>query len=138
MSGNLQIRPLTETRFPNCILWGNNAALDEFDELVVDLEGDVNDLLLRGCAVDLDAAGAADWIEESTLDAEPPFADVFSGISTWPAATASGTASASRQGCPSSPPTWTACPALWALHPMSGATNVSESKAASAAYEGIG
>ena len=78
VSGNLQIRPLTETRFLNCILWGNNAALDEFDELVVDLEGDVNDLLLRGCAVDLDAAGAADWIEESSLDAEPPFADVFS------------------------------------------------------------
>ena len=29
--------------------------MQDFDELVVDLEGDVNDLLIRGCAVDLDA-----------------------------------------------------------------------------------
>ena len=75
--GNLQIRPLTESRFLNCVMWGNNAVLDEFDELVVDLEGDVNDLLIRGCAVDLDDFGPADWIEESSLDAAPPFADVF-------------------------------------------------------------
>ena len=75
--GQLQIRPLQETEFLNCIMWGNNAQLDEFDELVVDLQGDVNDLLIRGCAVDLDAAEAADWIEESTIDAAPPFADVF-------------------------------------------------------------
>ena len=78
INGNLQIRPLEETRFLNCILWGNNAQLQDFDELVVDLEGDVNDLLIRGCAVDLDATGEADWIEESTLDATPPFADIFS------------------------------------------------------------
>lgn len=76
-TGQLQIRPLQETRFLNCIVWGNNAQLDEFDELVVDLQSDVNDLLMRGCAVDLDASGSADWIEESTIDAAPPFADVF-------------------------------------------------------------
>ena len=77
VNGALQIRQLTESRFLNCVMWGNNAELDEFDELVVDLEGDVNDLLLRGCAVDLDAAGSAEWIEESTLDEAPPFANVF-------------------------------------------------------------
>ena len=88
--GNLQIRPLTETRFLNCIMWGNNAVLEEFDELVVDLEGNDNDLLIRGCAVDLDDFGPASWIEESSLDAAPPFADVFnrdfhlvSGNSQW-------------------------------------------------------
>lgn len=77
VNGALQIRQLTESRFLNCVMWGNNAELDEFDELVVDLEGDVNDLLLRGCAVDLDAAGSAEWIEESSLDEAPPFANVF-------------------------------------------------------------
>lgn len=77
LNGNLQIRPLTETQFLNCILWGNNAELDEFDELVVDLEGNDNDLLIRGCAVDLDAEGPGDWLEESSIDATPPFADVF-------------------------------------------------------------
>lgn len=73
VAGNLQIRPLYESQFLNCIMWGNNAGLAEFDELVVDLEGDVNDLLLRGCAVDLDATGGGDWIQESVLDADPPF-----------------------------------------------------------------
>ena len=89
-NGNLQIRPLEDSRFLNCILWGNNASLQDFDELVVDLEADVNDLLLRGCAVDLSATGAADWIVESSLDATPPFVDVFardfhlaSGNSEW-------------------------------------------------------
>ena len=90
LNGNLQIRPLVETQFLNCIMWGNNAALEDFDELVVDLEGNDNDLLIRGCAVDLDAFGQAPWVEESTLDAAPPFADVFardfhllSGNSVW-------------------------------------------------------
>ena len=77
INGNLQVRPLQETRFLNCIMWGNNASLEGFDELVVDLEGDDNDLLLRGCAVDLDDFGTAPWIEESSIDAAPPFADVF-------------------------------------------------------------
>ncbi len=58
-------------------MWENNAQLVGFDEVVVDLQGDVNDLLMRGCAVDLDASGSSDWIEESTIDAAPPFADVF-------------------------------------------------------------
>lgn len=78
VAGNLQVRPLTESRFLNCIMWGNNAGLDEFDELVVDLEGDDNDLLIRGCAVDLDDFGPAEWLEESSTDAAPPFADIFS------------------------------------------------------------
>jgi len=89
-SGNLQIRPLTESRFLNCVMWGNNAGLQDFDELVVDLEGNDNDLLIRGCAVEMDDFGAADWIEESSLDEAPPFADVFnrdfhiiSGNSQW-------------------------------------------------------
>ena len=76
-NGNLQIRPLTETRFLNCIMWGNNAELDEFDELVIDLEGDDNDLFIRGSAVDMDATGPSEWVEESSIDAAPPFADVF-------------------------------------------------------------
>lgn len=90
VNGNLQIRSLQECQFLNCIMWGNNAELDDFDELVIDIEGNDNDLLIRGCAVDMDEAGPTEWIEESTTDAAPPFADVFnrdfhllSGNSQW-------------------------------------------------------
>lgn len=72
-NGQLQQRDLVETQFLNCIMWGNNATLDGFDELIVDLEGDENDLLIRGCAVDMDETGGAVWLENSSTDVAPPF-----------------------------------------------------------------
>ena len=70
----------------------------------------------------------ANWIEESILDATPPFADIFSRDFHWSAATVNGTASESRPACCFSPPTSTASRVVGSA-PDVGATNVSESKA---------
>jgi hypothetical protein len=71
--GQLQIRPLVESQFLNCLMWGNNATLDGFDELIVDLEGDENALLIRNCAVDMDQADGSLWLENTSIDVAPPF-----------------------------------------------------------------
>ncbi|MDG2425059.1 MAG: right-handed parallel beta-helix repeat-containing protein [Flavobacteriales bacterium] len=71
--GQLQIRPLVESQFLNCLMWGNNATLDGFDELIVDLEGDENALLIRNCAVDMDQADGSLWLENTSVDVAPPF-----------------------------------------------------------------
>ena len=137
-AGNLQIRPLTDSRFLNCILWGNNAELEEFDELVVDLEGDVNDLLLRGCAVDLRCHRVAP-----------------TGLRKAPSMRASLSPTCFQPRLP--PRQWKqrvewgggarrlpflatdldGLPRVVGPHPMSGAMSASESKAAPAAYETV-
>jgi hypothetical protein len=72
-SGQIQQRDLIECQFLNCIMWGNNATLDGFDELVVDLEGDENELLIRGCAVDMDEVDGGAWLDNTSSDISPPF-----------------------------------------------------------------
>lgn len=56
INDNLQIRPLTNTWFHNCIMWGNNAGLTDFDEFLVDLEEEASqDYRFEFCSVDTDA-----------------------------------------------------------------------------------
>ena len=58
VNGNLQIRSTgRERRFLNCIMWGNNAGARRISmNWSSIIEGNDNDLLIRGCAVDMDEA----------------------------------------------------------------------------------
>lgn len=53
--GSLQVRPLIGNRFTNCIMFGNNAFLNDFNETVVDLNTPENqDIQFTACLVDTD------------------------------------------------------------------------------------
>lgn len=55
INGNLQIRPLVNTEFRNCFMYGNNAGLSDFNEFVVDLQDEeLQDYFFTGCYVDTD------------------------------------------------------------------------------------
>lgn len=43
INGNIQVRPVTNTRFQSCIMYGNNASLNNFNEFVVDLWPDTEE-----------------------------------------------------------------------------------------------
>lgn len=50
---NLIVRPLTQTFFRNCIMYGNNAQLNDYSEFVVDLEEEAaQDYQFHFCLVD--------------------------------------------------------------------------------------
>jgi hypothetical protein len=52
-NNNLQVRPLTNTWFHNCIMWGNNANLNQFSEFIVDVQNDdQHDYRFEYCSVD--------------------------------------------------------------------------------------
>ena len=73
--GSDQIRSLQGSRFNNCIIWGNNATLDDFDELVADLQNPPASPIFRNCAVDVQNEDfPLDLLEDCTVDAQPPFA----------------------------------------------------------------
>lgn len=75
VNNNLQVRNLEDTWFHNCIFWGNNAGLSDFNEFLVDLESpESQDVKFSFCAVssneDLsDAAVYSNIINNQT----PPF-----------------------------------------------------------------
>ena len=52
--GSIQERSVAGSRFTNCIVWGNNAELADFDELICDLRNPSASSLFRYCAVDVD------------------------------------------------------------------------------------
>lgn len=52
-NNTLQIRQLTNTWFHNCIMWGNNASLSNFNEFVADIQEDAfQDYRFEFCSVD--------------------------------------------------------------------------------------
>lgn len=52
---NLNIRPLEQADFRNCIMWGNNATLNEFNEFVIDLEEEaLQAYYFQSCMADTD------------------------------------------------------------------------------------
>ncbi len=78
---NLQVRPLTNTWFHNCIVWGNNAGLSNFNEFFVDIENEqAQDYRFEHCAV----ATTIDLSDENRFSsiingATPPFISAAAG-----------------------------------------------------------
>lgn len=93
VNDNLQVRPLTDTWFHNCIMYGNNAALSDFNEFVVDIQQpEFQDYRFEFCAVDtdLDLSDVARF-NQMVNSVTPPFVSaaggdfhlVSSASSTW-------------------------------------------------------
>ena len=80
--GAVQHRPFTEnTEFRNCIIWGNNAFLDEHDELTSNLlDPTFYNTLFNACAVDVqyEEFPLSILTENCSTDEEPPFANTIS------------------------------------------------------------
>jgi hypothetical protein len=73
--GSIQERTLAGSRFTNCLVWGNNAELADFDELVCDLRAAPSAAMFRYCAVDVDNEDFPFDQLFNTLTADaPPFA----------------------------------------------------------------
>jgi hypothetical protein len=71
----IQVRPLTDCRFRNCIMYGNNAFLNDFNEFVVDVADDaLQQYQFRYCLVDTDLNVNNDgnrW--DNMINQQPPF-----------------------------------------------------------------
>lgn len=75
INGNIQVRSLEGSQFNNCIFWGNNYSLTDFDELVVSLLNPPASPIIRYSAVDVQDPDFPMEILEATLtDNTPPFA----------------------------------------------------------------
>ena len=78
IDGNIQIRSLEGSEFRNCIVWGNNATLPDFDELAADLLAPPSDPLFLNSAVDADAGlFPGDLLQGSSTAQAPPFFSVI-------------------------------------------------------------
>ncbi len=78
--GNLQIRNLEDTEFRNCIMYGNNADLSDYDEFVLNIEEeDTQDYKFSYCMVDTDEDVTSNMLryEEVRKDFEVDFVDPF-------------------------------------------------------------
>ena len=115
-------------------MWGNNAGLTDFDELVVDLEGNDNDLLIRGCAVEMDDFGQPTGSKKAALMLRLPLPMSSTGISTSLVATASGMDWAFPPECPSWRQTSTAYRGWWDQHLTKAATSVNNFAAFGAVF----
>jgi hypothetical protein len=72
--GSIQERSVAGSRFTNCIVWGNNAELDEFDELICDLRNPPASSIFRYCAVDVDdVLFPVDMLLNCQTNDAPPF-----------------------------------------------------------------
>ena len=83
VNNNIRVRPLENTLFRNCIMWGNNAGLTDFNEFAVAIQEDEfvppASYFFSNCAVDTD-----EDVEDPTFylnilnGATPPFTSVNS------------------------------------------------------------
>lgn len=72
--GELVLRSLEGSVFRNCIMWGNNAELTDFDELVADLLVPVTAPIVQFSAVDTQAENfPSNFLLDCTTDEAPPF-----------------------------------------------------------------
>jgi len=75
VNGQIQIRSLAGSEFNNCIMWGNNYSLTDFDELVVSILNVPSNPIIRNSAVDAESEDFPSAIlEGTTTDNVPPFA----------------------------------------------------------------
>lgn len=75
INGNIQVRSLDGSAFNNCIFWGNNYSLTDFDELVVSLLAPPAVPFIRNSAVDVqDEDFPLEILESTTTENVPPFA----------------------------------------------------------------
>ena len=74
VNGQIQLRSFNGSSFNNCIFWGNNYALTDFDEFVVSLLNPPIDPFIRFSAVDVaDDEFPLNILENCTVDQSPPF-----------------------------------------------------------------
>jgi hypothetical protein len=75
---NIQIRPLYQCKFQNCIMYGNSATLQDFGELVVDVELPENqDYLFSYCLVDYENSTTDSHWDNIINHQAPFFCDVY-------------------------------------------------------------
>ena len=75
---NIQVRPIINSSFTNCIMYGNNALLSDFNEFVVDVvnEGTL-EYSFNTCLLDTDINVDTDTHFSNTVNGQgPPFCDV--------------------------------------------------------------
>lgn len=78
MNGTTQIRSLDGSQFRNCIVWGNNAGLPDFDELAADLLSPPSGGVFFNSAVDGDDGAFPPGLLINCSDGlQPPFASVL-------------------------------------------------------------
>lgn len=78
INGTTQIRPLDGSQFRNCIVWGNNAGLPDFDELAADLLSPPVGGVFFNSAVDADDGTFPPSLLINCSDGlQPPFASVL-------------------------------------------------------------
>jgi len=76
------IRPLTNTVIRNCVIYGNNAQINDFDEFVVDIKDEeLQNYFFSHCLVDteLDISNTNPRYFEMRKNAVPPFKDSSNG-----------------------------------------------------------
>jgi hypothetical protein len=71
---NIQVREIYESRFNNCIMFGNNAFLTDFNEFLVDIDdGAPTNYSFRYCLVDTDESVEDDGLHfESMSNSQAP------------------------------------------------------------------
>ncbi|WP_306644156.1 hypothetical protein [Sanyastnella coralliicola] len=76
---NIQTRTISDTWFHNCIMYGNNAALSDFSEFIVDMQDDeMQDYRFEFCGVDSESSVAdSDRYNGMVNGNTPPFTDVL-------------------------------------------------------------
>lgn len=75
---NIQVRPIYQSRFQNCIMYGNNASLTDFGELVVDLaDVDNQDYLFSYCLIDYEESTNDPHWDNIINHQAPFFCDVY-------------------------------------------------------------
>lgn len=80
VNSNLQIRPLLNTEFRNCMMYGNNAGLSDYSEFVVDIEDEeFQDYYFDGCYVDTeqDLSDGSRYNNMKNNQGDPLFVDPF-------------------------------------------------------------
>lgn len=79
VNGQIQQRSFDGSLFNNCIFWGNNHSLTDFDEFVVSMINPPVNPIIQYSAVDVqDIEFPLSILENCTVDQEPPFASVTS------------------------------------------------------------
>ena len=77
INGQIQERTLAGSEFNNCIFWGNNHNLQDFDELVVSLLNPPTSPLIRHSAVDVQDEDFPEQILDAcTTNEVPPFLSI--------------------------------------------------------------
>lgn len=83
VNNEVQVRPLEQTVFRNCLMYGNNAELTDFNEFVYDFadDGPEPQYFFDWCYVDtdLDLPAGFNFANMSNGQGEPPFIAPFSG-----------------------------------------------------------